>query len=192
MKPLLLNEVEKLDPQAETLIEQIKERARNLYETRQMLCAEAVLLAVNDGLGGGLTDTQAIAMAAPFCAAMGESGCICGALSGAVMSSGLLLGNGNAYRHRKQMRVLARQLHDAFKAVNGATCCRVLSKPVKHNKKAHFDHCADLTAHAAELAARFVLKKRPELADVPANGTTARRQSKLKGVFLRLARYLAP
>jgi C_GCAxxG_C_C family probable redox protein len=191
MKPLLLNDDGKLNPQAESLIEQIKARARHLYQTRQMLCAEAVLLAVNDGLDGGLSESQAIAMAAPFCAAMGESGCICGALSGAVMSSGLLLGNTKPYRHRKQMRILARQLHDAFKAVNGATCCRVLSKNVRHDKKAHFDRCADLTAHAAELAARFVLKRRPELATVPVNGADAGRQSALKGAFLRLTRYLS-
>lgn len=171
---------------AEVLIGRVRERARNLYETRQMLCTEAVLSALNQGLNGGLTDAQATAMAAPFCVAFGESGCLCGALSGAVMASGLLLGNQHPYRHRREMRDNARQLHDRFKATHGATCCRVLSKKVKHDPKAHFQKCAGLTAQAAEMAARLVLEQRPELARQADNGFLNRRQSAVGGALLRL------
>jgi hypothetical protein len=59
----------------EELIAPIRERARNLYLTRQFLCTEAVLVALNHGLDGGLTNAQAIAIAAPFCEALGGSGC---------------------------------------------------------------------------------------------------------------------
>jgi C_GCAxxG_C_C family probable redox protein len=176
----------KQDPQTEVLISGIADRARNLYLTRQMLCTEAVLTALNQGLRGGLTDTQATAMAAPFCIALGESGCLCGALSGAVMATGLLLGKDGAYRQRKNMRDNARQLHDQFKFAHGATCCRVLSKKVKHDKKAHFQKCAGLTAQAAEMAARLVLEKRPELAKQADNDFVNRRQSAIGGVLSRL------
>ena len=81
------------DPQAEALIAQIKNRAENLYQTRQLLCAEAVVVTLNKVLNGGLSDAQAVAVAAPFSIAMGDSGCICGALSGAVLACGLLVGN---------------------------------------------------------------------------------------------------
>jgi len=182
----ILDREEKRFPQAEPLIARIRERARNLYQTRQLLCTEAVVVALNHGLDGGLTDAQAIAMAAPFCMALGESGCLCGALSGAVMMSGLFLGNGWPYRHRKDIRDSARQLHDAFKASNGATCCRVLSQKVKHDKKAHFLQCADLTADATELAARLILQKRPELLERVNNDFLFKRQSKLGSAILRL------
>ena len=174
------------DPQAEALITGIADRARNLYLTRQMLCTEAVVAALNQGLNGGLTEAQATAMSAPFCIALGESGCICGALSGAVMASGLLLGKDGAYRHRKTMRDSARQLHDQFKFANGATCCRVLSKKVKNDKKAHFQQCAGLTAQAAEMAARLVLEKRPELLKQADHLFINRRQSSIGGVLSRL------
>ena len=95
---------DKSNPSTEILIARIRDRAYNLYETRQMLCTEAVLTAMNQGLNGGLTKAQTMAMAAPFCAALGESGCLCGALSGAVMASGLLLGQNRAGRNRKKMR----------------------------------------------------------------------------------------
>lgn len=178
-----------LDPAAETLVAQIRKRARNLYLTRQLLCTEAVMVALNHGLGGRLSDAQVVAMAAPFCVALGESGCMCGALSGAVMGSGLFLGNQNPYRNRRKMRTSARQLHDSFKAANGATCCRVLSRKVRHDKQAHFRHCADLTAEAAELAARLILRKRPELTAVADNIFTARRESRIRGGLNWLIRY---
>ena len=182
---------EKRIPLAEQLIAQITERARNLYQTRQLLCTEAVVVALNQGLDGGLTDAQAVAMAAPFCVALGESGCLCGALSGAVMVSGLFLGNERPYRYRKDMRESARQLHDAFKASNGATCCKVLSQKVKHDKKAHFRQCADLTAEATELAAKLILQKRPELIMRAKKGYLAKRQSKIGGLLFRLVHYLS-
>lgn len=177
--------------QTETVIEQIRERARNLFETRQMLCTEAVVTALNHGLDGGLTDAQAVAMAAPFCMGLGESGCMCGALSGAVMVTGLFLGKDQPYRNRRDLRDCARQLHDAFKASNGATCCRVLSQKVKHDKKAHFQRCTDLTANAAELAAKLILQKRPELINRLNNRFIVKRQSGIGGALLRLYHYLS-
>jgi len=176
---------------AEELISQIRDCALNLYETRQLLCAEAVVVALNQGLNGGLTEDQAIAMAAPFSEAMGNSGCMCGAVSGAVLASGLLLGNNHPYRHRKEMRDNSRELHDAFKAAHGSTCCRALSRNVRHDKKAHHRHCAEFTGKAAELAARLVLEKRPELLQNADIEFLSERQSKFKSALSRVFRLLS-
>jgi len=176
---------------AEALIAQIRDRALNLYETRQLLCAEAVVVALNQGLNGGLTEDQAIAMAAPFSEAMGDSGCMCGAVSGAVLGSGLLLGKNHPYRHRKEMRDNSRELHDAFKAAHGSTCCRALSRNVRHDKNAHHRHCAEFTGKAAELAARLILEKRPELLNNANTKYLTERQSKFKGALIRVFRLLS-
>ena len=175
--------------QIEALIAQIKERARNLFETRQMLCTEAVVVTLNNSLDGGLTDAQTVAMAAPFCMGLGESGCMCGALSGAVMVTGLFLGKDLPYRNREDIRDSARQLHDAFKASNGSTCCRVLSKKTIHDKEAHFKRCAALTADATELAARLILQKRPGLIKSLDKGFITKRESRIGGALLRLFYY---
>jgi len=174
------------NPESEALIACIRDCARNLFETRQRLCAEAVVSASNDGLNGGLTDVQATSMAAPFSVALGDSGCLCGALSGAVLASGLLLGKEQTYGQRKSMRDASRQLHDAFKAANGATCCRVISKKVRHDRKAHFERCADLTAQAAKMAARLILKARPDLYARSDNRYLTERQSTIGRTFWRL------
>jgi C_GCAxxG_C_C family probable redox protein len=164
---LATDQSEKLSPEAEDLIRKIKERARSLYLTRQLLCTESIMVALNQGLDGGLSEAQALATAAPFSVALGKSGCMCGALSGAAMASGLFLGNHHPHRHRREMRDSARELYEAFKAENGATCCSVLSRKVKQDKSAHSLHCANLTAEAAESAARLILKKSPVWQRVP-------------------------
>jgi C_GCAxxG_C_C family probable redox protein len=148
---------------ADLFIARIRDRAHRLYRTRQMLCTEAVLAALNRGFNGGLSDAQVMAMAAPFSAALGESGCLCGALSGSVMAAGLLLGQAHPLHGRKRLRDSARHLHDTFRSVHGSTCCRVLSRPVQKDHRAHFRYCAGLTAQAAEMAARLILQERPEL-----------------------------
>lgn len=107
------------------------------------------------------------------------------------MASGLLLGKSRPYRHRKAMRDSARQLHDAFKAANGATCCRVLSRKVEHDRKAHFRQCAALTEQAAGLAAYLVLRKRPELIRRADTECDSQRQSAVKNAFSRVVRYLS-
>lgn len=174
----------------ERIVEQIRERASNLFLTRQFLCAEAVMVSLNRRLGGGLKESQAVTLAAPFCSSLGDSGCICGALSGAVMATGLFLGNRRTPRRRKQMRESARLLHDEFKVSNGATCCRVLSREVRHDRKARFYRCAELTAQAAEMAARLIIRERPELLLREEDTISLKKESKLKGTFLVIRRFL--
>ncbi len=182
----------KQSPRSEALIAQIKKRARNLYLTRQLLCTEAVLVTLNKGLDGGLSDSQAVSMAAPFCIALGESGCICGALSGAILACGLFVGNGRPYHLRRSMREGARELHDAFKSSHGATCCRVLCRGVTHDQKAHFQQCANLTADAAEMAARLILYKRPELVLPSDNGFLQKKDTIISGMMAWLLRLIWP
>ena len=78
--------------QRQDAIKRAGEQARALFESGELLCAEAVVMVLNNRFHGGLTEGQAIALAAPFGMALGNSGCICGALSGAAMSAGLILG----------------------------------------------------------------------------------------------------
>ena len=176
------------DPQAEVLIAQAKKRAGNLFQTRQLMCAEAVVVTLNSALNGGLSDDQAVAIAAPFSIALGDSGCICGALSGAVLACGLFVGNHQPYHHRQHIREIARQLHDTFKATNGSTCCRVLSRSVLHDRQAHFHKCANLTASATEMAAKVILNQRPELIKCTEDGFLHKMDTKIGSMMTRLLR----
>lgn len=142
---------------SDPVVEAIRRRAENLFDTRQLLCAEAVLHAVAETLGGPLSPDQAAALGTPFCQGMGGAGCTCGALSGAVAAVGLFRGRPERGAGGTKGRALARRMHDAFRADCGATCCRVLIRHVRHDKAAHFAQCRSLTGKGAVLAARELL-----------------------------------
>jgi hypothetical protein len=58
----------------EDLIALIRRRPENLYETHQLLCSEAVLYAINQGLKGGLSPEMAIRLASAFPEGVGGAG----------------------------------------------------------------------------------------------------------------------
>ena len=141
----------------------IAERARNLFATRQLHCSEAVLVTINRALGGGLSEEQAIALAGPFAEGVGRTGCMCGAVGGALMALGLFIGGTQPTRRRKDVRQATDRLMTDFRRRAGAPCCRIASRRAPSGTT-RFDHCAGLTAVAAALAAERILAHRPELA----------------------------
>ncbi len=52
-----MNRKEKSLQPGEAIVTEIRERALNLYQTRQMLCTE-VVVSLNYGLGGGLSEAS--------------------------------------------------------------------------------------------------------------------------------------
>jgi C_GCAxxG_C_C family probable redox protein len=149
----------------EVLVDLIKAKARNLFLTRQLQCAQAVLCTLNEGLRGGLRRDVAARLASGLAEGLGGSGCLCGALSGGVLALGLFMGNGgrnlfNASGSSFSTALLHREFVERF----GSACCRVLSKKVNRDAKAHFEQCVELTGAAAEIASRIILESKPHLA----------------------------
>ncbi len=155
-----------LDPKAEELVRVAGERAHNLFMTGQLMCSEAVLTVVNRALGGDLSDDMAIRLTACLPQGMGDSGCLCGAVSGGALALGLFLGrNRPGARDKRKAMESAGSLHDGFKEEFKSTCCRVLSKKVKHDTSLHMKQCAHFTRTATEMAIGTILRKRPELVE---------------------------
>lgn len=165
-----------MSPTPEHTIEEIAHlagrRAANLFTARRLCCSEAVLLVLNNGFNGNLDFDTARNLGAGFCGGMGDAGCVCGALSGAVMGLGLLLGpsapNGLG---KKEFRALIKTLHDSFQTKQGSTCCRILIQDFidRKHKKARHKQCTGITEHGGRLAVELLLRTRPAfigLADI--------------------------
>lgn len=151
---------------SEELVGLIRRRVENLFNTHQLLCAEAVLYVLNQGLRGGLDPGAAIRIASGFSEGVSGAGCICGAFSGGLMAVGLFLGRQGSNRWSlKGPRAKSKELYDLFRSNFGSPCCRVLTKKLKDDEKALFKHCASHTGEVAELAARFILEARPDLVE---------------------------
>jgi C_GCAxxG_C_C family probable redox protein len=141
----------------------IGERARNLFLSRRLHCSEAVLVTLNQGLGGGLEECQAIALAAPFSEGVGKSGCMCGGLGGGLLAIGLFLGGKDPAGQRGSIQRAAGDFMEKFRNRFGSSCCRVLSKRGSDKARSCFAHCSELTAQAGAMAAEIILAHHPEL-----------------------------
>jgi C_GCAxxG_C_C family probable redox protein len=171
----------------EDLVHLITAKARNLFLTRQLQCSQAVLCTLNEGLGGGLRRDMAERLAAGLAEGLGGSGCLCGAVSGAVLALGLFMdkdrrtlfkASGSSYS--------SALLHREFAGRFGSACCKVLSKKAKHDGKAHFEQCAEMTGAAAQIASRIILESRPHLAKTADVDYLEIKDSVLTGVLNRI------
>lgn len=141
-------------------------RAANLYSARGLCCSEAVLLVLNHGFGGGLSTATVRQLGSGFCGGMGDAGCVCGALSGAVMGLGLFLApDADKGLGKKQYRACIKVLHDRFHQENGSTCCREITKDFTGRPRGKIQHCMLVTEKGAILATELLLSHRPDLLD---------------------------
>ncbi len=154
----------RVDRSAEALIKKIRQRTENLFTTKQLMCSEAVLTVLNQGLKGGLSPEMAVRLTSGLPEGFGGSGCTCGALSAGIISLGLFLGrNGPGFFNNRAVYKASRELHDRFKACFGATCCRVLTKNIKLGTQRYYRLCAQKAGTVAEQAARRILEQKSEL-----------------------------
>ncbi|MFP5238831.1 MAG: C-GCAxxG-C-C family protein [Acidobacteriota bacterium] len=163
------------------MIGRIADVAKELFLSREMYCAEAIFCALNEALGGGLERERARGLAMGFGQGLGEAGCACGAMSGAVLAASWFLAG---HMPPAEVRRVSRGIHDSFKGAHGSACCRVLTKHVKGKRDEHFTHCAGLTRAGAEIAARAILEHRPELARRGGAAPKSRRGSRAKAAAL--------
>ncbi len=156
----------------------IQRRVENLFATRQLACAEAVLCVLNRGFGGELPDALAVRLAAGFPEGMGGSGCLCGALSGAVIALGLFLGrSGPGLGNGRAVKAAAAALQRDFKSVYKSSCCRILTRDLAYGSREHKRHCARISGEAARIAALILLDARPGLVDQADHAYLAHRDS---------------
>jgi C_GCAxxG_C_C family probable redox protein len=173
-------ETDNRETATEALAVIIRQRAFNLMSTGRMMCSEAVLSVLNQGLGGGLPPDAAMKVASGFPEGIGGSGCTCGALTGCVIALGLFLSqsDSNLAVRRKAMAASGRLHHD-FKSHFGSTCCRLLIKNGSSEFPHHFEACCDRGGWAAEHAARMILAERPELAPMADQAFLHRKDSRI-------------
>ena len=152
-----------LDHRCVKLINKIRQRTENLFMIRQLMCSEAVLTVLNQGLKGGLAPEIAIRITSGLPEGFGGSGCTCGALSAGIIALGLFLGrDGPGIMNNRMVYTASRELHESFKTKFGSTCCRVLTKNIELGTKHHFEFCARHAGEVAEQTVRIVLNHKPE------------------------------
>ena len=149
-----------LSPEVAATVDRLKLQAENLFETRALLCAEAVLVTLNEAFDGSLSEEEAINLGSTFCMGVGSAGCMCGALAGGLASVGMFTGKGRIATSNAHARECGKELHDAFVKNHKTTCCRSLTRHLKDDPAKHFAQCTMLTGNVTELAARMIIEER--------------------------------
>ncbi len=131
-------------------------RGRELFESG-LFCAEAVLKTIAEQQG---VASQLIpGVATGFCSGLARSGGPCGAMTGAVMALGLVLGRNDPERSVEQTYDAVRTMMTKFEAHLGSTNCTELlgvDLGTPEGRQAFEDRnldsqCADITGFAAAL-----------------------------------------
>jgi len=90
-------------------------------------CAESIFLTFRELLAPDV-DEEFVRIATPFGGGLGRAGCLCGALSGAVLMLGLAKGRITYKVSRRESYILSHGFEKKFKDKFGSTCCRALNR----------------------------------------------------------------
>lgn len=117
-------------------------------------CAESTLRGICHAQGIELTD-QAKMMATPFGGGVGRSEDICGALTGAVLGIGAVMGRRSAEEDRLRSYDAAGKLYKRFQERFESTCCKVLNKS-DFKSPDHRVRCGEFVSEATRLALEVI------------------------------------
>jgi len=131
-------------------MQELKQKAEELYRSGAYLCSEAVFTVVNDYLGRPLPP-EAVRITSGFPVGIGHAGCTCGALNGAIIALGLKYGRTGPKQDNKKIIALSKEVHDEFKQQFGSTCCRVLIKKFDFGSSEHLEHCIRITGESTKM-----------------------------------------
>ncbi len=128
------------------------------YHDQGFNCAESIFLTFR-GIAAPELHESTVRLASPFGGGLGRSGCICGALSGAVMILGAVKGRVSPETPRKESYELSSEYHNRFKEKFGATCCRVLVKD-EFGSRGQSERCYQIITESAGLMMDFLIEKK--------------------------------
>ncbi len=120
------------------------------YFRNGLYCSEAVLRAFNEVYELGFSPDD-YKISTGFGSGLGESGCCCGAVTGCVMVLGLVAGRRKNYESERISFSATRELHDRFRTIHKAMCCRVLTRNVKWNSAEHKIQCEQYVIDATKI-----------------------------------------
>ena len=138
-------------------IEEAKARAFELYVKDQFACSEAILYTIHRILASPLP-VEIIRLASGFAGGIGDSGDVCGALTGGVMALGLAFGRSEAGASCPKLLPATRELLAWFNQAFGSNCCAELTKTKGTFGEKKSNRCGTMTGETAAKTMELILK----------------------------------
>jgi len=149
-----------MDPNA--LVDKVRQDAEEYFRSGGFYCSEAIVASVRDNLAPEMPEAL-IAAASGFPVGVGRSKCMCGAVSGGVISLGYVFGRTgpSTPADPKSVKALAaaNELQQAFRDSHRVLCCSVHTKGMDMASGEHKAQCISFTGEMAAKTAEIVLRE---------------------------------
>jgi len=144
----------------EVSIAKVRARAEELFRTGGFCCSEAIVYSIRENIDPDMP-ISLVAAASGFKCGVGGSECLCGTISGAVMSLGYFFGRTEPKDPKALKCVdLADELQESFrKGHKGVLCCEVYTRGMDKSKGEHMAQCVVFTGEMAEKAAEIITRE---------------------------------
>jgi len=120
-------------------------------------CAEAVFLTYRELLAPEM-DPSMVRLMTGFGGGVGESGCMCGALTGSIAALNMIKGRTTNQVSRDEAYQLAKEFSEKFKEKYKVTCCRALN-PHPFETREHLTNCLKITGNTSKMLMEFLDEK---------------------------------
>jgi len=139
-------------------LNRIKELAESYFKDGYY-CSEAVVRAFEDVTGFKFSGDFKKSMTI-LGEGIGDTGCICGAVSAATLIGGYFSGRTELSSDRKYAQSIGKTIIESFKAKYQTTCCKTLKKRSEIIFGiGQYKHCPEMTSFCAQLIYRLALEE---------------------------------
>ncbi len=141
------------------LVEKARIKAECYFRRGEFYCSEAVFTTINEILGQ-ILPPETVKLASGFPVGIGQSKCLCGAVTGGVMALGLKYGRTTPGAEMPENSFSnSAELHDYIINTYGSTCCRVLTKDFDDfGSPERAEHCYQITGDVAAWVMERLIK----------------------------------
>ena len=139
--------------------EQMAIEARNKagnYFKEGYNCAESIFMAYRELLAPEM-DPSMVKLMTGFGGGVGQSGCMCGALTGSIVALNMMKGRTTNQESRDEAYQLAKGFIEKFTETYGATCCRALN-PYPFTTQEHRANCLKITGNTSKMLMEYVIR----------------------------------
>jgi len=141
---------------SEEMVIEARNKAGNYFKEGYN-CAESIFLTYRELLAPDL-DPSLVSLMTGFGSGVGESGCMCGALTGSITALNMIKGRSTNQKSRDEAYQLAKEFTDKFTEKYNVTCCRALN-PYPFETKEHLTNCLKITGNTSKMLAEFIEEK---------------------------------
>ncbi len=143
-------------------IAKVRHDAEAYFQRGNYYCSEANVASVRDNIAPEMPEAM-IAAASGFPVGVGRSKCMCGAVSGGVISLGYVFGRTGPSSPTDPKSVkcmeLANELQQAFKDSHRVLCCSVQTKGMDMASGEHKAQCVAFTGEMAAKTAEIIARE---------------------------------